>query len=153
MLNAKNLYPLCFQLSIDDVKHLRLACKRLSEILESAILYKITLDINNQNISTSIPRLRALAAGRSPNTTRVTTHLSLVCLSPRHDPTKPSTLLDGDDGVEISEGLGSTSESTPEIVEGERRLKKYLLDAVLSLKNVTTVRFVRSSVSKISPRG
>lgn len=51
--------------------------------------------------------------------------------------------------MKISKGPGSPSESTPEVVEGERRLKKYLLDAVLSLKNVTTVRSVLSFMFKI----
>ncbi|KAF8968535.1 hypothetical protein BDZ97DRAFT_1755206 [Flammula alnicola] len=118
----------------DDIKHLRLACKQLSEILESVILDKITFNINKSTLPASISQIRSLAAGRSPGASRTTSHLTLVCFAPRYDP-QDESYWDGE-MVENPKPL-----DTPEVLEAERRMKKYLFDAVVSLKNVSTVRW------------
>ncbi|KAF9481483.1 hypothetical protein BDN70DRAFT_930845 [Pholiota conissans] len=125
-------------LNHQDAAHLRLTCKRLSEILESAVLQKITLNINSANYSNSIPKLRALAAGRWPSAARATTHLSLVCFCPRYEPSRDSTHI-------VHNNVGTSENSSTgrhDVAEAERRLKKYLLDAVLALKNVTSASWL-----------
>ncbi len=49
-------------------------------------------------------------------------HLLLVCFAPSYDPTTQSTMVD------------------EEASEGERRMKKYLFDAIVALKHVSNVR-------------
>lgn len=104
-------------------------------MLEAAVLQQITLTIDKTNLSKSIPKIRALAAGRSPGAARATTHLLLLCFSPRYDPATESTVVD---------------EKDPEAPEGERRMKKYLFDAIVALKHVSNVRLAPDILSVYS---
>ena len=110
------------QLNINDAGNLRLTCRRLNEMLEATVLQQITLNIHKANLSRSIPKIRALAAGRSPGAARATTCLLLVCFAPSYDLATQSTMVD------------------EETSEGERRMKKYLFDAIAALKHVSNVR-------------
>ncbi|KJA22454.1 hypothetical protein HYPSUDRAFT_67124 [Hypholoma sublateritium FD-334 SS-4] len=126
-LAAEIVYDIGVSLSVNDAGNLRLTCKRLNEMLEATVLQQITLNISRTNLSKSIPKIRALAAGRSPAAARATTHLLLVCFSPRYDPTTQGTVVDKKD-LDAS--------------EGERRMKKYLFDAIVALKHVSNVSWL-----------
>ncbi|KAF8968534.1 hypothetical protein BDZ97DRAFT_2056307 [Flammula alnicola] len=119
--------------SRDDAKHLRLVCKQLGEFLESQVLENIFLNISKNALDKSIGMIRVLATSSSTGApSHATRCLVIRSLSPGFDPNY---------WVPINKKSVTPTEDGPEVVVAVKDMKKYLFDALLSLKNLQLVRW------------
>ncbi|KDR71519.1 hypothetical protein GALMADRAFT_143781 [Galerina marginata CBS 339.88] len=128
---------ICYTLNMADIKHLRLSCKQLSDFLENSVLCSIFFNINATNISSTLPSLRCMGTGGLPATSRATTDLDIRCLAPTYDSRH------GPEGSYVDGKWVKKPRppNPPEVIFVEAEMRTYLLLALMSLKNVHSIRW------------
>ena len=110
--------------SNEDIKSFRLTCKKTNQALATEALRRITVNVNKETFENELCKLRYLAEGCL--LIPVIRQVDIKSLSPDQDPHIEWPVLN-------TKG-GAASE--------EEELRKYLYNALSSLKNVRTVRCV-----------
>ncbi|KAF8889432.1 hypothetical protein CPB84DRAFT_1733041 [Gymnopilus junonius] len=121
---------------LKDMQSLRLTCKYLADQFESEILHTLSLNVYRTNIGRPLSKILFLARNPASTPSRAVRHLSLGSLSPKHD-------------INIdTESFGMFEDTlvpyppppfSPRVLTAEEDMKKYLLNALISLKNVQSV--------------
>ncbi|KAF8953674.1 hypothetical protein BDZ97DRAFT_1679083, partial [Flammula alnicola] len=121
-----------------DVKQLRLTCKELGELLRPQVFRVLSINVTRNTLEDDVSKLRTLATTNYPASygTRI---LYIRSLSPSYDPSYRGPVWKHVEGEWIAE---AQAEDPPEVARAEEEVKRYLFNAISSLKGVQTVGWI-----------
>lgn len=123
----------CFtQLTLTDVKHLRLTCRALADLLSDPIFHTLTFRVTRDNMERGIEKIVTLTREHHA-ACRATRVLSIGLLSPGR------TYYSQDEGKRWVQE--PHREDTPQSVLAEEILIAHLFDAIAFLQGVHSVRW------------
>lgn len=110
------------------MKHLRLSCKAIAEILYYEVFRTVSLEVSKENMERGVRKIETLATARHPACTAARV-LSIGILSPASSR-----------ALSLQWRAESRPEDHPEAIVARESLNSHLFDAISSLKGVYSVK-------------
>ncbi|KJA16624.1 hypothetical protein HYPSUDRAFT_47244 [Hypholoma sublateritium FD-334 SS-4] len=125
------------ELDTHDLECLRLTCKTLAHLLRSRVFRVLSIKVTKDSLQRDVTKLRELAMVSCPASSGTQT-LRIGSLTPSYDPNYKGPTWKYVDGEWVAE---ADEEDSPEVLSAVGEMKKYLFDAIFSLKALRKVEW------------